>query len=294
MAEAAAGDDALLDALGVPAREPLGEGGEAVVYALDDERVARVYRPAYPRGLVHARTRLLAELARSASRVPFDIPSVLETRELLGRTVTLEPRLAGRPVEAALAEARGPDREALVRSYLEAASRIGALEVERPWCGDLCRDDPLHVPDPHAYHRERAALNLRRAGPEFAGIDAGALADALPSSAAPSVVHLDAFSGNLLTDGRRITAVLDFGTVSIRGDARLDPLLAAVYLRPPISRAARPEDRRVARDWLAGHGLAEALPAAERWCAAFWLPAVDDGPLHRWCRQLLLGPQPEA
>lgn len=280
-------DAAILETLGLSPRRPLGEGGEAVVYAMDDDRVARIYHPGHPPATVHARTRLLAELEPQALRVPFAIPRVLETRDLNGRLVTLEPRLEGRPVEVVLGELRGAAREALVRAYLEAAHAIGALDVERPGCGDLCRDDPLHAPSPRDYHRLRAVRNLRAAGPEFSHVDARALAEALPSSEQPALVHLDAFPGNMLTDGRRVTAVLDFGTVSIRGEPRIDPLLAAVYLQRPMSRTATARDRQVAQDWLAEHGLAEPFRAAERWCAVFWLPASDDAALHRWCRSLL-------
>jgi hypothetical protein len=41
---------------------------------------------------------------------------------------------------------------------------------------------------------------------------------------------LDAFAGNMLTEGSVVSAVTDFGVTAEAGDARLDPLTAPVYL----------------------------------------------------------------
>src|SRR5215831_14269119 len=56
----------------------IGQGGEACVYALDGERVLRVHRPGPNETIVERRARLLEELAREASTLPFALPRVLE------------------------------------------------------------------------------------------------------------------------------------------------------------------------------------------------------------------------
>jgi Ser/Thr protein kinase RdoA (MazF antagonist) len=278
----------VLSVLGISASHRLGQGGEAVVYALDADRVARIHRRGTRLAQVEARSALLAELADSADRVPFAIPEVLETRQIHGHSVTIEPRLPGSCLQDALAASRGAGRAALVRSYLEAAAQIGALEIGRSWCGDLCRADAVRTETPRTYLAERAASSLRQAGREFQAIDARALADALPDPSRVSVVHLDAFPGNMLTDGRRVTAVLDFGVFSIRGDPQLDVLQAAVYLQAPMTPNASEGDRELARAWLGERELEPYLEAAERWTAAFWSQWHDDARLHRWCRSILL------
>jgi hypothetical protein len=83
-----------------------------------------------------------------------------------------------------------------------------------------------------------------------------------------------------------VTAVIDFGAVSLRGDPRLDPLLAVVYLDETMSPTARESDRQVGREWLREHELDRWYPAAERWTAAYWAPA--GGGLGRWAREVLL------
>lgn len=277
--------DGVLDSLGVGREALLGEGGEAWVFALDQERVARVNRGGAES--IGARNRLLAELRRSADRVPFAIPEVIETRKIEGRFVTIERRLPGRELTTVLSESVGEERASLVRSYLDAASRIGELEIERPWFGELVRDDAIRRPTFGAYLEARAAESLKAGGLDGRGIDPAELAAAWPEPSGAALVHLDAFPGNMLAEHGAITSVLDFSVVSLVGDARLDPLAAAAYLDPRITPTANDADRAEAHEWLEEHGLEPLFDAAERWLAAFWCAALDDTRLHAWCRSIL-------
>lgn len=278
----------VLDAFGVEPDDLLGYGGEARVYALDAQRILRVHHEGTRERSVAARCALLEELAPGVTNVPFAIPSVIETAHVAGHIVTTERRLPGRPLTRVLDEARGEARAELVRAYLETASRIADLGLERPWYGDLSRGDALRCARFGEYLELRAADALRRAGPDFAGIDAAELAAALPEPERPELVHLDAFPGNMLALGERITAVLDFGVVALMGDRRLEPLSAAAYLATDISRVTTDADRRSAREWLVAHGLDTWFEPARRWVACFWSFAHDDARLHAWCRSVLL------
>lgn len=44
-------------------------------------------------------------------------------------------------------------------------------------------------------------------------------------------MHLDLYAGNVLVEGSRVTALLDFGGVPVFGDPDFDALTVAVYLR---------------------------------------------------------------
>jgi hypothetical protein len=139
---------------------------------------------------------------------------------------------------------------------------------------------------------ERAARNLARSTREFSSIDPVAVAGGLPETTASTFVHLDAFAGNMLTDGAHITAVLDIGPTSVAGDRRLDPLAAAVYLASrEITPVATPADLDVAMSWLRAAGLHDWFDPARRWLAAFWSAAVDDPHVLGWCRAVLLQPR---
>ncbi len=93
----------------------------------------------------------------------------------------------------------------------------------------------------------------------------------------------------MLAVGDRISALLDFGPMTIGGPPDLDALVAVAYLAPEITPTARAEDRRAARAWAEEAGLAGALAPAERWIAAYWAGAPDDQRLRRWCERILLG-----
>jgi hypothetical protein len=75
---------------------------------------------------------------------------------------------------------------------------------------------------------------------------------------------------------------------TVGGDRRLDPLAAAAYLDLPITPAATDRDRGTAQEWLAEQGLGELYAPARRWLAVFSSAAMDDPPLDRWCRLVLL------
>jgi hypothetical protein len=93
----------------------------------------------------------------------------------------------------------------------------------------------------------------------------------------------------MLTDGRRITAVIDIGSTSVAGDRRLDPLSVAVYLASPeITPVAGSDDVDVARSWLRCAGLDDWFEPARRWLAGYWSFAIDDPVVLRWCRSVLL------
>ena len=272
----------------VTADDLLGHGGEAWVFALDDDRVVRILQPGGVPDDIVRRQGLVAELSRA--RLPFALPDVLEIGEHGGRVFAVEHRLPGRSVLHELQSAEGPARQHLVERYLEAAAALGDLSLEpRPTYGDLIGGGAITTPTWRAYLAERAATNLARSTGDFWSIDPEALADGLPEPNGPSFVHLDAVAGNMLTDGGRITAVIDIGSTSAAGDRRLDPLSAAVYLvTPEITPVVKASDIDVTMSWLRAAGLHEWFEPARRWLAAFWSVAVDEPGLHRWCRRVLL------
>lgn len=278
----------VLDTFGINSHALLGQGGESWVFALDDGRVARINRPGTSRAQVDDRSALLSELGRSSKRVPFAIPEVLDTIETEGTISTIERRLPGRPLIELLSEVTGEARAALVRAYLEAADKIGNLMINRPWYGDLLAENAVRSSSYHEYLEQRAAQSLKDARPQFKNVGPAQLTAALPAPDEKSLVHLDAYPGNILAEGDVITAVLDFGASVIIGDRRLDPLTAAIYLTPAITPTAIQADRVVAQEWLIARGLAGHYTAVQNWIAAYWSFATDDVSLHDWCRAILI------
>jgi aminoglycoside phosphotransferase len=265
----------------------LGHGSEAWVYALDEERVIRVLHEGPTLDMVRASADLAASFARQ--NPPFALPQVLDFGQVDGRWYAIEQRLRGRSVVAELARLDRNGRRLLIEAYLQCSAQLGDLPLAAAeWWGDILRDPPVRAGRWREYLREKCERTLAAAGPDFTHIDADALVADLPDPEDRSFVHLDAFPGNILSDGTTITAVIDLGATTTAGDRRLDPLSSVVYLTSAITPTADDDDRAVARAWLRSAGLDQWLLPAERWLAAYWAFAVDDVHLHAWCRSVLL------
>jgi aminoglycoside phosphotransferase (APT) family kinase protein len=277
---------------GVAPSALLGHGGEAWVYALDDERVLRVLHEGGGKADVVRRMALVEELA--LSQPAYRLPEVLDVGEFEGRTYAIERRLHGRSMMEELGRLEGAARERMIEAYLDTSASLGDLRLPgRTGFGDLIAEDSIVVPTWRAYLEERAARNLSRSTPELQRIDPAGIADGLPDTSTPSFVHLDVFAGNVLIDGARVTAVLDIGATSLAGDRRLDPIASAVYLSDPhVTPTATAHDLDVALAWLRTEGLADWLEPARRWLAAYWSFEVDDPKVIAWCSDVLLRSKP--
>ncbi len=284
-------DRAVLARFGVEETDLLGRGGEARVFALDDERVLRLPHPGTDPDALDDRRDLLEAIA--VGDAPVALPAVLEHREVGGRTVVIERRLPGRDAIEVLG-ATGTNRAALVRHHLDVADAVRHLPCPATCFGELWGAGALTAETFAAWATARLTASLREAPPAFGSLDPGRLTADLvaalpePEPERPLLVHLDVFLGNLLADGDRVTALLDFGPMTIGGPAHLDPLVAIAYLHPAITPTATEGDRAVAETWAAERGLAAAVGAVERWIAAYWTGARDDQHLQRWCAEILL------
>jgi len=238
------------------------------------------------------RMALVEELARS--KPVYRLPEVLDVGEFEGRTYAIERRLPGRSMLEELGHLDGAARDRLIEAYLDTSASLGDLQLPaHTGFGDLIADDSIVAPTWRAYLEERAARNLSRSTPELRRVDPVGIADGLPDASTPSFVHLDAFAGNVLTDGVVVTAMIDFGASSLAGDRRLDPIASTVYLSDPhVTPTATAHDVDVALAWLRTEGLAEWLEPARRWLAAYWSFEVDDPKVIAWCSEVLLRSQP--
>jgi aminoglycoside phosphotransferase (APT) family kinase protein len=271
----------------IDAEARVGHGGEAGVYALDRARVLRVLHSGGRVDELRRRQALVDELALARPR--FALPELLEVGELDGRVYAVERRLSGRSLLDELRDCDGANRAELIEAHLDTVAALGDLHLApRAGYGDLIDDAPLITATWREYLEVRTRRNLDRSVPELRSIDARLLAEELPEPAGPAFVHLDAWIGNMLTDGSSITAVIDFGLTCVAGDRRLDPVSAVVYLAAPeISGAMPRRDLEVATSWLRAAGLGDWYEPARRWLAAYWSFAIDDPSVLAWCRRVL-------
>lgn len=279
---------AVLRAFGLPSGSAalVGRGGEATTYALGTDRVLRVLHAGTGTDKIYRSWELLKDLTPSA--VPFRLPDILQVGQVAGRAFAIERRLPGLSLEQLLTTITGSERDRLIESHLEAALLLGDLRPE-PWdfYGELAAALPVRAKSWRKFLSARAAKSLAEGGYPFGNVDTDALASDLPEPERISFVHLDAFAGNMLSDGIKITAVLDFGPTCIAGDRRFDPLATAAYLEPEHFSVATTRDQQVARSWLRSAGVLDMLEPVRRWLAAYWAFAVDEARLQEWCRSIL-------
>lgn len=179
--------EALLRGLGVDPADLLGFGGEARVWALGTDRVVRLCHPGTPAEAVHQRIDLLAEISAGPEPLRFTLPEVLAVHERDGRLLTVERRLDGIPLLAALGDATGAARRLLIEGHLEAAAALADLPLRaRPWFGEVIGDDPVRSPTWPGFLAARARASLVASGlgdAAWAAALAAELADAVVAAA---------------------------------------------------------------------------------------------------------------
>ncbi len=139
------GDEAVLARFGVSRDALLGSGGESEVYALDEQRVLRIYRSTHE---APARTteqlRRLYDLWASVSLRPFplEVPWILDAGQIGNRYFTVDRRFSGRSLSGWLAEAQPDERRTVLLSYLDAAATLQQLPSPTRRFARLIGDDP--------------------------------------------------------------------------------------------------------------------------------------------------------
>jgi hypothetical protein len=156
----------------------LGYGGEAVVFALDDERVLRILWEGAEPAVLRARQALVDELA--AGGAPFSLPELDKVGEIDGRWYAIERRLRGRPVAEVLATLSGRERDLLHGD--DGRARRPPLGTS-PVLGRAPRPERRHRPDvgglprPVQRMKKRIATRPGRPGPTLGGKGAARMGD---------------------------------------------------------------------------------------------------------------------
>jgi len=208
--------------------ELIGQGMEGAVYDLGDGRVRKVWFDRRPDDV-----RPLQAFLDELPPLPFRTPRIREiTADDHGQAISVEDKLTGIPMnEAGLPENRALDAfvaivEVLGKTVAGPASQALPVLNQPFWQGSWGASLAALV-------RRRAAVSrphLERDVPGFAD-----LLDRLSRQLEQiqldhlSVVHGDVCPPNLLMDGPRTAAVLDWGFYSTAGDNTFDAALAAGF-----------------------------------------------------------------
>ncbi|MDQ6742739.1 MAG: phosphotransferase family protein [Candidatus Dormibacteraeota bacterium] len=214
-------------ALGRPVRwvapVPTGHSGFTYWVDLDGERAVMRLPPPGARIAGPADIPRQARLMDALNRAGLPVPAVLAASD--------QPVVDGRPfylVEAVdgvrIEEVKGaePDRE-IARSAVEVLKRMQALPLAQTGIGDEPAAAPAREVARWAWLMERAPAELTTAAPQLAQC----LLASVPPERSPVLVHGDYHYGNMLFDGHRVVALLDWEIAQL-GQPLLDLACLAV------------------------------------------------------------------
>ncbi|HUQ39748.1 MAG TPA: aminoglycoside phosphotransferase family protein [Acidimicrobiales bacterium] len=289
--------DPLLSRFGVDPDARLGGGGEADVYALDAGRVLRLYK----RPSLGLATRLRAFYEwLSGQDLPFATPTVLEVGESDGRTWTIDLRLQGTGMLAAMPSLTAAEKAVTIDSYVRATVALTALAPPpTSGFGDLLAEHPVVSSSWAEFLMARVEPAAARAADDLAaeGIDASAQVERLhdqlvtvPPVAVPSLVHGDWFPGNVMIgNDLTVSALIDFSSLTFAGDPMMDVAGAvifadsAVWTQPDHVALARTSAEALGFDDLDRH-----LALYRRWYGLFFSQyKADDAELFSRCVEWL-------
>ncbi len=297
------GGDAVLQAFGIGREALLGSGGETEVFALDADRVLRLYRPTHE--APEQTTRQLRALydGWAAARVGFEVPRILNAGWIAGRWSSVDRRMSGQSLSGFLARAGVDDRRAALASYLDAALAVQQLPAPVPGFARLIGDgapqrfdglDDLLTAQLLG-QLERSRARLEADVPHVAAVW-DRMQDALEErECLPRLVHGDFCPPNTFVSvgpqGRPVVSgVGDFSPHTLSADPLLDVAGAVAF----VELEPYPEAGADAA-WLTGVAVERLGPEAARWIAVYRVyygfyfssTFTFDPETYRWClRQL--------
>jgi putative membrane protein len=237
-----AGEAALLAEFGTSGDRLLGSGGESEVFALDEERVLRLYRTRHeaPEPTITQLRALYGMWARTD--IGIEVPLILDSGVRDGRTYTIDRRFSGRPFSGWLTTAERTERRDALGTFLDAVDRLGQLPSPVPGFARLVGGD---APAQFASLTDLAGnmlarptrtsrAHLTRDVPNLSQAWDRLLADLSEREVQPVLVHGDICPPNaylsLGPEGPVVTGIGDFSPHTVHGDPMLDVTGAVAFL----------------------------------------------------------------
>jgi putative membrane protein len=271
----------------------LGFGGEAAIYALNEEQVVRCYRAGTDRRRVEVRAAFYHGIARSD--VPFKLPLVESIDVVDGSLYSIEQRIPGTSLTTALGALDGTERRRALTNYATAVEHIQSVALDDREFGELLADAPIKRRAWPAFLVDRAERALV-AGQLVMKPDVPQLDDVLAAFregtarvsnvVEPRLVHGDYFPGNVMVDERgAVTGILDFSPLTVAGDPRLDLAGALIFLE--VVAPYRPEDSTIVEDVITarhGHAVTTVIELYRIYYSLYFSATKEFDPeLYRWC-----------
>jgi putative membrane protein len=134
------GDAELLARFGIGRDQLLGSGGESEVFALDHERVLRLYRSRHEAARETAAQLRSLYASWQGIDIGVELPMIMETGDYHGRFYTVDRRFSGRNFSSWLQQADIAQRRPALISFLDATERLQHLRSPVPGFARLVGD----------------------------------------------------------------------------------------------------------------------------------------------------------
>jgi putative membrane protein len=296
------GEAELLAAFGTGRDHLLGAGGESEVFAIDHERVLRLYRSRH-----EAPRRTAAQLHAlyqtwAGSDIGLELPMILDMGERNGRFFTVDRRLSGRNFSGWLQHADMAQRRPALISFLDATERLQRLPSSVPGFARLIGDG---APQQFSMLVELLSSMLRgplqssrtqleRDIPGLAEVWNRLHGELAQRSVVPAVVHGDVCPPNAYISqgpqGPVVTAIADFSPHTVHADPLMDVAGALIFLElePYADAAADAAWLEVVAVERHGREIVRWIDVYRRFYGFYFSNAYAFDPnLYAWClRQL--------
>lgn len=279
-------------AFGVTEADLIGSGWESTIYALGKTQILRIPRPEV---VSEGKLRAQADLIANLPPLPFAVPRIREIARIDGQLYVIEDRIAGRSMDAMLADLSGDRRAAALRAYLAAAEAMSTVTVPGEAFGDLLLDQPRRCDKWSDYltARVRTAAKdevLAAAVPGLAAIAQRFIArlEALPDPAR-CIVHGDIYPPNvMMNDDLQVTGLIDFSFTTRVGDHVMD-LAGACYYLQVIEATSQADLDYLKQLILERHGaeVIERIDLYAVWFAFDFAYNHDAAVVFQWCANLI-------
>jgi putative membrane protein len=236
------GEAQLLASFGTGRDQILGSGGESEVFAIDHQRVLRLYRGRHeaPRRTA-AQLRSLYDSWRDAD-IGIELPVITEMGEYNGRFYTVDRRFSGQNLSGWLRHAHASQRRPALISFLDATEGLQHLPSPVAGFARLIGDG---APDQFGTLGELLTMmlwgplqmsrtQLERDVPGVSEVWNRLHADLALRSVAPTLVHGDVCPPNAYlsegVEGPVITGIGDFSPHTLNADPLMDLAGAVIFL----------------------------------------------------------------